>query len=1012
MTIPNQLRTITRVLLAAACLVIGSQRGTADDLAAKFSAPADACKPHTWWHWMNGHVTKDAVTRDLEDMKRIGLGGFTLWNTQEGTPEGPVKYASEEWWALLEHTMNEAERLGLEMGIFNGAGWSSTGAAFVTPDKAMQEVAWTEARAQGPGKIKMRLTVPTAALGIERDMKKHPVINRRYYMPREHVDGWFKDIAVYAVPAVPEGQKLWTLTDWRNKAAFGKMPHRFQPDGRQAPSDQVIAPDQILDVSRFMNADGELEWEAPAGNWTILRMGYQPTGRGNHPASHGGRGLEIDKMSAEAMDFYWENFLNRVVKTAGKRIPGTFNSISLDSYEVGHQNWNKDFPQSFIAATGYDLREFLPVVAGRVVGSVEFSERVLWDYRKVVGDLIAKNYFGRMAERCHAAGLKFANEPYGSYGNTNDFTVAGTVDIPTCEWWAYHSSQLGRPAETKLAASAAHTYGRKMVDSEAFTGTPERIFETHPGGIKAQGDYFMTLGVNRFSFHTWAHDPYGVAPGLGLGTYGSRFDNRNTWWPFAKPWHDYLSRCFCLLQQGEFVGDVLYFAGEEAPLNAEGLRRDKILSGLPHGIDYAFANTEILGQLRFEKEQLKTLHGSGFRVLVLPDSPWVSVEVLEKVAALLAGGAVVTGPKPQSLPGKPKPGDMAKFQALVKSVWGDCDGRTILSNKVGKGTLHCGIPIDQVLAKHGIQQDVCITRQAGESAGTTLYPATDIEFIHRRSGSDEIYFLSNQNSVATSVTATFRVTGKVPEIWMPDSGNMYQLLGVKTENGSTQVGLHFDSGEACFVVFRDAHTATAAPPWSQPEKAVTDLSQGWMVEFPNRKGFQMPELVSWPVLKDDLLKYHSGTATYQKTFTMDAVADKSRLMLDLGDVQVIASVSVNGKDCGIAWKRPYQVDVTEALKPGDNMIAVTVANLWVNRIIGDQRHPDDVEWTSETGSTAAGQGLAGIPDWVKNRTRRPNPDRKAFYGWKWPHMTADRKLLPSGLLGPVLLRERSGEPGR
>ena len=435
-------------------------------------------------------------------------------------------------------------------------------------------------------------------------------------MPREHVDGWFKDIAVFAVPSLPKGGMPWRLDDWRNKAAFGKMPHRFTPDDRQAPADQVIALDEVIDISAFMNADGELEWEAPAGDWTILRIGYQPTGRNNHPASHGGRGLEIDKMSAAAVDFYWEHFLDRVVATAGRRIPKTFVNINIDSFEVGHQNWNKDFARSFIDATGYDIRKYLPVITGRVIGSGEFTERVLWDYRKVIGDLIARNYYGHMAQRSRAARLRFACEPYGTYGNTNDFTVAGTVDIPTCEWWAYDSRQVGRVAEAKMAASAAHTYGRTLVDSEAFTGTPERIFETHPGGIKAQGDYFMAQGVSRFSFHTWAHDPYGVAPGLGLGTYGSRFDNRNTWWPFAKPWHEYLSRCFFLLRQGEFVGDVLYFAGDEAPLSAEGLRRDTILPDLPRGTDYAFANAEILAQLRFENGRLRPGMDSSFRILV------------------------------------------------------------------------------------------------------------------------------------------------------------------------------------------------------------------------------------------------------------------------------------------------------------------------------------------------------------------------------------------------------------
>lgn len=999
------LRSIPCLVLAAALTAAASPEPKT--LESGFQLPPDSCKPHTWWHWMNGHVTKEAITRDLEDMKRIGLGGFTLWNTQEGTPTGPVKYGSEEWWSLLDHTMKEAERLGLDMGIFNGAGWSSTGAPFVTPDKAMQEVAWTETDAKGPGKVKLKLPVPKAALGIERDMKKDPVINRRYYMPRETVEGYFRDIAVFAVPSLPAGQSPWQLKDWRDKAGFGKPERRFQPDASTPPADQVIQANQLIDVTRFMNADGELDWDAPAGDWTILRIGYQPTGRSNHPASVGGRGLEIDKLSPEALDFYWEHFLDRVVKTAGSRVGRTFTTISLDSYEVGHQNWSKDFPKLFSDATGYDIRKYLPVITGRVVESGAFTERVLWDYRKVIGDGIAKNYFAHMAERAHAAGLVFANEPYGSFGNTSDPVAASSVDIPTCEFWAYDTKQKERPAEAKVVASTARLYGRNLVDAEAFTGSPERIFETYPGGIKSQGDYFMTLGVNRFCFHTWAHDPYGVPPGLGLGTYGSRFDNRNTWWPYAKPWHEYLGRCFYLLRQGETVSDVLYYAGDEAPMRSKVVLRHGILADLPKGIDYTIANPEIFRSLRSENGLLLTAKGAGFRMLVLPDVPWMSLADLTTIERLLSDGAVISGKRPQSPPGKPNPGDMEKFTALADRIWGDCDGKNVISNKCGKGLVYSGIPLGEVVKQHGIGQDCSFVRAHGGKPGPTLYPDTDIEFIHRRAGNDEIYFLSNQNDAETSITAKFRVTGKTPELWLPDRGSRHRLADAKTSGDHTEVPLRFGPGEAYFVVFRDPREASArdAAPWVTPSKMAADLSADWKVEFPGNPTIILHDLVSWSTLNEEPLKHHSGTAIYRKSFSLETVVDASRYQLDLGDVKVIASVSINGKDCGIAWKTPYQVDVTDSLKPGENTIEVKVANLWVNRILGDQLFTDDIAWTSETGSTAAGQGLAAIPDWVKNGTPRPNPRRSTFYAWKWPHLNVDKPLLPSGMLGPVKLLE-------
>jgi hypothetical protein len=1006
--ITMKLRNLKKLVLA--CMAMLSLSGVADDLSGGFRQPADAYKPHAWWHWMNGHVTRESITRDLEDMKRIGMGGFTLWNTHEGIPKGPVKYASEEWWGLLEHTMNEAERLGLEMGLFNGAGWSSTGAAFVTPDKAMQEVAWTEASVKGPGRVKMQLAIPRAALGIERDMKRDPIINRRYYMPREHVEGYFRDIVVFAVPSLPKDKKPWRLQDWRNKAAFGKMAHRFEPDQRSAPADQVVALDQILDISEFMNEAGELTWEAPPGDWTILRMGYQPTGRNNHPASHGGRGLEIDKMSSEAMDFYWENFLDRVVETAGDRIDETFYAVNIDSYEVGHQNWNKDFADSFQQATGYDFRKYLPAVTGRILESTEFTERLLWDYRKVIGDLIADNYYGRMAERAAQAGLRFANEPYGSYGNTSDFVVAAKTDIPTCEWWAYDSKALGRIAEAKLVASAAHTYGKKIVDSEAFTGRPDRIFESHPGGIKSQGDFYMAQGVNRFSFHTWVHDPYNVPPGLGLGTYGSRFDSRNTWWPFAKPWHEYLNRCFFLLQQGEFVGDVLYYVGEEAPLRSEGLRRSEILPDLPDGFDYAFCNPEILGQLKFKRDRLRTEKGSSFRILVLPESPWMSIEVLQQIQRLVQRGAVVSGPRPQSPPGRVTDKEQAKFDRLADQLWGACDGKGVTSHTHGKGVVYCGMPLDQVLEKRGIKPDFAFTHKTKRDFGPSPYPDSDIEYIHRRVGSDEVYFLSNQHRQEKTLRARFRVTGKAAEVWMPDRGTIHRLSNLKTAGEHTEVQLRFDPDQAYFVVFRDAAQATAQDPvpWLKLEEVVTDLSDGWTVEFSTQEPvtIKMPRLVSWTELENENARYHSGTATYRRTFEIpksEIGNRKSEMFLDLGEVQVIARVVVNGKDCGIAWKTPYRVDVTEALQPGENEMAITVANLWVNRLIGDQQYPDDLEWTDDTGSTAAGQGLVHIPDWVKSGSQRTEPRRKTFVAWRWPHLTADKELLPSGMLGPVQL---------
>ncbi|VGO13511.1 hypothetical protein PDESU_02068 [Pontiella desulfatans] len=1001
------MKKIMCVLALCGCAGLSAVASTAS-LESGFKKPADEYKPWTWWHWMNGHVTRESITRDLEEMKRSGLGGFGLWNTHEGIPKGPVKYGTPEWWELVEHTMNEAERLGLFMEIFNCAGWSATGAPFVTPEMAMQEVAWTEARFNGPGKAKIQLTVPKAVLGLERDMKKNPKINQRYYMPRKGLEGCFRDLAVFAVPSIPKGEKPRTLKNWREKAGFAKLAGYMNPDKLKIPKSQLIRQDQVIDLSEYMNADGFLEWEAPAGEWTILRMGYQPTGRGNHPAAHGGRGLEIDKMSAAAMDFYWEHFLSRVVRLAGDRAGTVFQNILCDSYEAGHQNWTAGFDQKFIDRHGYDLKKVLPILTGRVIQSPEYTERVLWDYRKLISDMIVGNYYGRMQENCAKAGVKFASEPYGRYGNANDFDMAGKVDIPTCEWWA-NLKQQDRIGEARLVASAAHTYGRKVVSSEAFTGSPKRIFESHPGGIKVQGDYFMAQGVNKFCFHTWAHDPYEQAPGLGLGTYGSRFDSRNTWWPYVGDFLEYLARNQYMLQQGKFVGDVVCYAGEDAPLKSGHLYRGgHILKDLPYSYDYSMCNTEILMQLTVKKGRLLTKNGSDFGVLQLPHSPWMSVEVLKKVEELLKAGAVISGAKPASAPGNTAKAERDQFAALTKRIWGAANGRKVKSNQYGQGVIYWGEPLSNILKKHGIAPDFSFSVVGTQKLGKTMYPGVGIDFIHRQVGADEVYFLSNQHAVTKTVKARFRVSGKVPELWFPDSGEICKLSATPSGSEHTEIELKFGPNEAYFVVFRDPSVATATKPapWSKKEQQIADLSSDWNLNFSNGGSASMAQLQSWTKL--DKLKYHSGTATYQKTFalTKQQLAKADEMLIDLGQVDVIAEVKVNGKNCGIAWKPPYRVNIANALRAGENKVEVTVANLWVNRLIGDQRFKDDHVWTTETGSTASGMGLKKIPDWVLNNSERPVKDRTAFYAWKWDHINSKKPLLSSGMLGPVKLIAR------
>lgn len=1018
-------------------------------LELNFLTPPNQAKPQVWWHWMNGHISSNGITRELEDMKKVGIGGFTLFNTSEGTPAGPVKYMSDEWFKMLEHTIKEAERLGLEMRIHNGAGWSSTGGPWTTPDQAMQEVVWTETHISGPILLDSLIDIPEPALGIERDMKKDPEINKRYYVQREKVRGFYNDIAVLAFPRLNSDSTSnpFRLENWWEKAGFAKLRKEYIPDKRVVSPSDCIDIHQIVNLTSKIDNEGKIMWQVPPGEWTILRFGYQPTGRQNHPAPLEGRGLEIDKLSSLAVDNYWQNSIAKIIHTGNVQSGKVFKGILIDSYEVGHQNWNSSLPQNFQYLRGYDLTPYLPTLTGRIVESVNTTERFLWDFRKTLSDLIIQNYYGRFYDLCKQNELELSAETYGVYGNTDDFTASAIPDIPMAEWWAF-GNDSHHAATAKLASSSAHIYGKKIIDSEAFTGSGNRIFEEHPYALKAQGDYFFCQGINRFSFHTYTHDPYNHPPGIGLGYYGSRFA-RNTWWPFASPWLEYLARCQYLLQEGKFVADILYYTGEDAPQEAQ--MRDHIIPRPPNGFDYDFCNSEILDQIKVTKNQLTLPTGISYRILVLPPKPHMSLKVLKSIEKLIAAGATVVGPKPIATPNLSNNcKDEEDLKKISDLIWGKCDAKTITSNSYKKGHVIWGKSLETIFNELKLLPDFTHKVINNKDYGSTQYPGDGIEYIHENIDEMNFYFVSNQHNKSMIIEATFRIENKLPELWDPTTGKIEVATEFKTSpDGRMIVTLRLDPLGSTFVVFRqpledkigiisavknqnhaDVFLRRKGNEFYIQSKEIgeykvvfsdgksskiivnsipktIDLTGPWQVFFfssydtPDK--IKMSKLISLSEHNNPDIRYFSGTAKYSLHLDVpsDILSKEYRNFIDLGDIKVVSEIVINGKSQGILWKEPYSMDITNSLNPGDNKIEIYVANLWINRLIGDEQYPDDCDWTSETGSTANGLGLAKLPDWIINDLPRPS-QRKAFVTWKWPHIK-NKKPLPSGLIGPVRL---------
>ena len=1099
------LRTLTLAfaMWTTAISVIAAEPNT---LEAAFHHPPDSARAHTWWHWMNGHVRKAGITKDLEAMKAMGLGGFQAFHVTDRIPDnGPVPYDSDKWHEMMAHTIREAERLGLQMCFHNCAGWSSSGGPWITPEHSMQEVVWSEQRVTGGQP--QTITLP------------QPPTKRDYY----------RDIAVLAFPTPTleaAGEAGFRIKDWEQKTKSGGWRCRFPAKIEQADANAIVAADRIVNLSSRMNETGALTWDAPAGDWTILRLGYTTTGQTNKPAPDEGRGLECDKLSQAGVDLHWNNIVQRVLNDAGPRVGKTLYSVLIDSYEVGEQNWTHDFAQQFQTRRGYDLTPWLVCLTGRAVGDVERTERFLWDLRRTIADLMDENYFGRFAELSHEHGLQLSIEPYGD-GSFDAFQAARNADIPMGEWWV-NGRDSWLDFSVRLASSAAHIDGKRYVGAESFTaGNQSAAWVTHPYTIKTYGDYNYTRGINRFIFHTCVHQPWAddILPGMTMGPHGMQMNRNNTWPLHAREWFDRLARCQYLLQEGRHVADLLYIYGEDAPNTPDN--RPELTPAPPAGYDFDASSATTLMQLFVKDGRLTLPSGASYRLLVLRHAQRMRPAFAEKLAELVEQGAVIVGSKPV---GSPSLEDFPHCDDVVRKIAAE-----LWNNKRIRPSQDLG----QTFAELGLAPDFEATKTSGATGETGL------AYIHRRiavpdADTDaEVYFVSNQHHLHRTIRGVFRVAGRQPEIWRPETGTIAPAaIWEPLEDGRTAVTLDLQPADAVFVVFRqpatgldpitkltfeprdadlpstdeDAFTVTnawygdpndanrgadvtdvvrqriAAGNWRIPARnnvfgdpvrntakvlRVTyqylgqpqtisipenqslnfdqlvgrtdeppiyavhvqdnqaraciytpgnltgqrqsgatlsmniatvpppiEFEQPWTVSF-GPMGPSQPvkfdQLIPWNEHDNDDIKYYSGSATYQTTFELPAtlVTKDQPLILDLGNVEVMARIRLNGQDLGLLWKPPFRQDISAAIQPGENQLEVTVINLWINRLIGDERYPDIAERTDN----GRGQGLAKVPLWLTLNQPMPETQRKTFTAWR--HWSKDRPLSPSGLLGPV-----------
>jgi hypothetical protein len=901
------------LLAGGACRPAVPSAGRSELSEKSFFNPPTSARPSVLWSWLNGFVDDDQLVRELREMKAKGLGGALIWDVgslrdpQKIIPAGPA-FLGPESLRSISRAIDEAGRLGLELGLFASSSWNA-GGAWVKPENASKRLLCSELRVEGPGRIKEKIPLP------------------------KDVTAYWKDVATLAVQA-----------------------------GRPA-----------VDVTPLLNSEGFLDWEAPGGEWRIMRFVSSNTGQNLVCPSPNSNGLVIDHLSREAAILDMTYILDRL--TSERKSLDPLKTFMLDSYEVDEAlDWTDRFAEEFRRTRGYNPIPYLPALIDPAALDPDIAGRFLYDYRKTVSDLIIEDHFRAVRDVLNKRGVRLLAEAgHGGAARVDALKALGSADIPMGEFWNHQRFWV-----TKEAASAAHIYGKTVVDAETLTGW--RHWQDGPAEYKRRFDIALCAGLNHPTFHTFAHNP----PGSGLPGFvyhaGEHFNLNSTWWNQAGPMIEYMARCGYLLQQGLFVADVCFYYGDQAPNLVPARRIDPDIkprypdtaclhcgkpkpietSSLDQGYDYDYVNSEvILERMRVSDGRIVLPDGMSYAMLVLPERVDMPPEVLRKLAELIEAGATVVGRKPLKAPGLsgfPKSDEEVK--ALADRIWGDCDGAGIKERAHGKGKIVWGIPLNEILRGTGIGPDF-------QALGI---PNDDrhVDFIHRSTGRDGIYFISNSAKESASFEAVFRVgVDKTPEFWNPDTGTIVPCKSYARVAGGIRLTLDLPAYGSVFVIFRETPTSReylSPEPLRAETRPAVSIDGPWTLRFP--PGWGAPESVVWDSLtdwtksEDPGIRYFSGTAGYTAEFEVakEFLEERRGFLLNLGAFKEVAEVILNGLKLGIIWKEPFEADVSEALKSGKNTLEVKVTNLWHNRLMGDLLNPASKSHT-RTNMTLKAQDL-------------------------------------------------------
>ncbi|MBO0947917.1 glycosyl hydrolase [Fibrella forsythiae] len=1123
------------LLLAGEKLMAQSAGGLAQLLArpgvsaAQKNAALQSAKPWVFWYWMQGAVSKEGITADLEAMKAAGIGGAYLMPIKGVTNPPLMTPATEQlsprWWEMVRFSMQEAKRLSLEMGMHVSDGFALAGGPWITPERSMQKVVYSSVQVQGGQKTSVLIpqpqtnegyykdirvlafpTVTPANLAVPKITSSRPGIHPQFLVSRGSKESFRSDTTcwiqyAYEQPFTcrsilirtggnnyqahrlkidvsddglifrPAGRLVpprhgWQDTDADVTHAIAPITARFfrftydkagsepgaedldaakwkpslrlvglelsaesrinQFEGKtaavwrvserstsgQLADSQCVTLASIIDLTDKLGNDGRLNWNVPAGNWTILRIGHTSTGQTNATGG-AGKGLECDKFDPAAITLQFNSWFGETQRQIGPDLSkDVLKLFHVDSWECGSQNWSTGFADSFKKRRGYDLLPYLPVMAGIPVDSAERSEQVLYDIRRTVAELVVDTFYKTLADLARQHGVTFTAESVAPTMVSDGLAHYKLVDIPMGEFWL-NSPTHDKPNDMLDAISAGHIYGKNIIQAEGFT-TVRMAWNEHPGMLKTLQDRTYALGINKLVYHVFTHNPWlNRKPGMTLDGVGLYFQRDQTWWKPATAWVDYATRCQALLQLGRPVADIAVYSGDDIPRRSvlpdrlvttlpgmfgkEVVEREarrlanvgeplrQIPAGVSHsanmadpeqwinplrGYAYDSFSADGLATATTKGGMVSFAPGTRYALLVLPQKHPLNTnnacmlpEMLAQFVKLVKEGAtLLIGDKPVCSIGK---GDSRPVKALAGELWdGPFEavpgrGAVFQMKKLGKGRVVKTPFQAATLDELGVQVDVIVTEPTGTYA-------KDIAWTHRVDGQTDIYFVSNQQRTRRELTFSFRVNGKLPELYDAVTDDLLTARQWSSRAGRTQLSLRLEPNASLFVIFRKGvgQSIVSGKNWLEPTPVAT-LEGPWQVQFdPQFGGPEEPQafaqLTDWSQHPDSSIRYYSGTAAYTKTISQLPGVDgemQQRTWLELGQLANIADVKVNGISCGVVWTAPYRVELTNRLKRGENTLTIEVSNTWANRLIGDQAVPESKRITN----TTAPFRLAGKP---------------------------------------------------